>query len=71
MKLTRTNKWKWREGEKSYKQYTQLAKQDKQQYLDYLLSLEPDILGTNDLYVLTQYAPERLPKEKKQQFFEL
>lgn len=65
------NKWKWRENEKSYKQYTQLAKQDKQQYLDYLLSLEPDILGENDWYILRQYAPERLPKEKKKQFLEL
>ena len=71
MKLTRTNIWKWRDGEKSYKQYTQLAKQDKEEYLNYLLSLKPDILGENDWYILRQYAPDRLPKEKKQQFLEL
>jgi hypothetical protein len=47
----------YREGEKSYKQFTQLAKQDKEKHIAFLLSLEPDILGYNDKYILLNFAP--------------
>jgi hypothetical protein len=56
-------KWTWRINEKSYKEYTQLAKQDKQLYLDFLLTLEPKILGTNDKYILNNFGPTIKNKE--------
>ena len=55
--------WCWRKNEKSYKEYTQLAKQDKQQYVEFLLTLEPKILGTNDKYILNNFGPAIKNKE--------
>ena len=51
MKLT------FREGEINYKQFTQLPKEEKQQHITFLLTLDPDILGTNDYYILLNFGP--------------
>ena len=71
MKLTRTNNWIWREGEVSYKQFTQLTKEEKEAHINYLLQIGEDNLSTNDLYILTIYAPHKLPQKKVDKFFEL
>lgn len=71
MKLTRTNEWIWREGEMSYKQFTQLTKEEKEAHINYLLQIGEDNLSTNDLYILSIYAPHKLPQRKVNNFFEL
>ena len=71
MKLTRTNEWVWREGELSYKQFTQLTKEEKEAHPNYLLQIGEDNLSTNDLYILSIYAPNKLPQRKVNNFFEL
>ena len=71
MKLTRTNNWIWREGELSYKQFTQLTKEEKEAHTNYLLQIGEDNLSTNDLYILNQYAPHKLPQRKVDKFLEL
>lgn len=71
MKLTRTNNWIWREGELSYKQFTQLERSEKEAHSNYLLQLGEDNLSTNDLYILSIYAPHKLPQRKVDKFLEL
>ena len=48
---------KWRDGEISYKLFTQLPKEEKQKHITFLLTLELDILGSNDKYILLNFAP--------------
>jgi hypothetical protein len=60
---------KFRDDEKSYKQFTQLTKEEKQQYINYLLTLDPEILGFNDTIILNQFAPNKINKVQK--FLEL
>jgi hypothetical protein len=71
MKLTRTNNWIWREGELSYKQFTQLERSEKEKHSNYLLQLGEDNLSTNDLYILSIYAPHKLSQPKADKFLEL
>jgi hypothetical protein len=71
MKLTRTNNWIWREGELSYKQFTQLTKEEKDKHTNFLLQLGEDNLSTNDLYILSIYAPHKLPQKENKKFLEL
>jgi hypothetical protein len=71
MKLTRTNNWIWRTGELSYKQFTQLTKEEKDAHINLLLQLGIENLSTNDLYILSIYAPNKLSTPKKNNFFEL
>ena len=63
MKLT------FREGEKSYKQFTQLLKTEKNKYISFLLSLDPETLSYNDKMILEQFAPKQINKSIK--FLEL
>jgi hypothetical protein len=51
MKLT------FRKGEINYKQFTQLPKEEKEKHITFLLSLEPDILGYNDKYIILNFGP--------------
>ena len=71
MKLTRTNNWVWRDGELSYKHFTQQTKEEKDAHINLLLQLGEDNLSTNDLYILSIYAPNKLSTPKKNNFFEL
>jgi hypothetical protein len=54
--------WKWRDGELSYKQFTQLERSEKEKHITFLLTLEPKILGNNDKYILSNFAPAREQK---------
>jgi hypothetical protein len=71
MKLTRTNEWIWREDEIAYKQFTQLTKEEKDAHINLLLQLGEDNLSTNDLYILSIYAPHKLPQKENKKFLEL
>ena len=70
MKLTRTNEWVWRTGEISFKQFTQLERSEKEAHINFLLQLGEENLSTNDLYILSIYAPNKLSTPKNN-FFEL
>jgi hypothetical protein len=50
---------KFRDGEKSHKQFTQLTKEEKQQYVNFLLTLDAGALGFNDTIILNQFAPKK------------
>jgi hypothetical protein len=54
---------KFRDGELSYKQFTQLTKEEKQKHITFLLTLEPDILGFNDEIILNQFGPKKITKK--------
>ena len=71
MKLTRTNNWVWRDDEIAFKQFTQLERSEKDAHINLLLQLGEDNLSTNDLYILNQYAPHKLPQRKVDKFLEL
>lgn len=71
MKLTRTNNWVWRDDEIAFKQFTQLERSEKDAHINLLLQLGEDNLSTNDLYILSIYAPHRLPKKENKKFLEL
>jgi hypothetical protein len=71
MKLTKIGSWIWREGELSYKQFTQLTKEEKEAHTNLLLQLGEDSLSTNDLYILSIYAPHKLPQKENKKFLEL
>lgn len=45
-------KWKWRIDELSLKQFYLLNKEEKEEYILLLKGLKPELLGTNDEYVL-------------------
>jgi hypothetical protein len=71
MKLTKIGSWIWREGELSYKQFTQLERSEKDKHTNFLLQLGEDNLSTNDLYILSIYAPHKLPQKENKKFLEL
>ena len=54
---------KYRDGEKSHKQFTQLTKEEKQKHITFLLTLAPDILGFNDEIILNQFGPKKITKK--------
>ena len=54
--------WNWRDGELSYKQFTQLERSEKEKHITFLLTLEPNILGSNDKYILSNFAPAKKQK---------
>jgi hypothetical protein len=59
----------WRDGEKSHKQFTQLTKEEKQNYISFLLALDTNVLSFNDKIILEQFAPKQINKTIK--FLEL
>ena len=72
MKLIKTGSWVWREDEKSYRQFTQLERSEKEAYINFLLNLGIENISTNDWYILNQYAPGKLSStEKVKKFLEL
>lgn len=50
------NKWKWRDGELSYKEFQSLSKEKKQIYLKLIEQLSSTDRGTNDEFILNQYS---------------
>ena len=62
--------WKYRIDELSLKEFYLLNKEDKEEYIFLLKGLKPEILGTNDEYVLRSYCG--IDKQEKQyKFLEL
>lgn len=57
--------WFWRNDELSYKQFTQLTTIEKENYVNFLLSIDKSELGTNDEYILRLFGPEEITKNKK------
>ena len=72
MKLTKTGSWVWREGEISYAKFSKFNREEKETYLNFLLTIGLDNLSTNDWYILNHYLPEKLHSTKKtEKFLEL
>ena len=63
-------KWKWRRDELSLKQFYLLPKEEKEEYILLLKGLKPEILSTNDEYVLQFYCGTD-KQEKEYKFLEL
>jgi len=59
------NVWFWRKDELSLKEFYQLSRKQKDEYIEHLLSFDESQLSTNDEYVLKYYAPEQLVVNKK------
>ena len=70
-KLTTTGSWVWRDGEISYAEFGKMGRTEKDEHISYLSSLGEDELGTNDWYILKQYAPYLVPIKKTKEFLEL
>lgn len=69
--LTKTGNWIWRDGELSYADFGKMGRMGKDEHISYLSSLSEDELGTNDWYILNQYAPHILTSKKKKEFLSL
>jgi hypothetical protein len=69
--LTKTGNWIWRDGELSYADFGKMGRMGKDEHILYLSSLDEDELGTNDWYILNQYAPHILTSKKKKEFLSL
>ena len=50
--MHRTSQWVWRDDELSYKQFTLLSKEEKEEHLFLLKGLKPEEISTNDYYIL-------------------
>ena len=62
--------WKYRRDELSLKEFYNLSSTDKEEYIFLLKGLKPEILGTNDQYVLQFYCGTD-KQEKEYKFLEL
>jgi hypothetical protein len=63
--------WKWRKDELSLKQFYNLSSTDKEEYIFLLKGLKPEVLGTNDEYVLRLYSTQENKFDKEYKFLEL
>ena len=61
-KLSKTGQWYWRTGEYSLKEYYDFPTEAKELHLQFLQSLKPDELGTNDKIIL---IISKVEKEQK------
>lgn len=52
---TETFKWIWRDGEKSYKEFSFLSSIAKQEYLQQLQQLPKEELSSTDIIILNRY----------------
>jgi hypothetical protein len=62
--------WKYRIDELSLKEFYNLSSTDKEEYIFLLKGLKPEILSTNDEYVLRSYCGTD-KQEKEYKFLEL
>jgi len=60
---------KFRNGELSYKQFTQLTKEEKTIHINFLLTFKESELGFNDVIILNQFGKKE--KSKLNKFLEL
>ncbi|CAB5212573.1 hypothetical protein UFOVP187_31 [uncultured Caudovirales phage] len=64
--------WKYRTDELSLKEFYNLSSTDKEEYIFLLKGLKPELLSTNDEYVLRLYSNQENKQEDKQyKFLEL
>lgn len=68
MKLTKTGQWHWREDELSYKEFTQLKREEKDEYLFLLKGLPEEERSSNDNTIIDIYLKE---KKENNNFFQL
>lgn len=59
----------WRDGELSYKEFANLPRKEKDNYLFKLLELRQDLLSYNDKHILSYYTKQEEPENNK--FLEL
>ena len=50
--LTRTGQWLWRDGELSHKTYYELTREQKEEYIKFLLTLKDNELSSTDQIIL-------------------
>ena len=55
--------WLYRDEEIQLSQFIKLSSTAKQEHINYLLSLENNILSTNDRYILRMYGPANKIKQ--------
>ena len=55
-----STQWKWRNGEISLKDFYQLKKEEKQEYVQMLEQLPEQELSTGDLYILNFYSNKKI-----------
>lgn len=60
--------WKWRKDELNLKQFRDLPIEEREEYIVLLKGLKPEILGSNDEYILKWYGDIKTNNLK---FFEL
>ena len=63
-KLLVCGQWSWREDEVSLKQFQQLNREDKEEYLVLLAGLKLDEQSTGDKYLLNTYGKKHHKKDK-------
>lgn len=68
MKLIQTGQWCWRKDELSFKEFSLLKREEKEEYLVLLKGLPEDERSTNDKTILNIYTKEE--KENKN-FYQL
>ena len=57
------DKWIYRNEEIQLAEFVKLSSTAKQEHINYLLSLEKNILSTNDRYILRMYGPANKIKQ--------
>ena len=55
--------WLYRNNEIQLAEFVKLSSTAKQEHINYLLSLENNILSTNDRYILRMYGPANKIKQ--------
>lgn len=66
----KTGQWTWRNDELSVKQFYQLSREDKQEYIFFLEGLKPEEISTQDEYLLRFYSTKKKNKNSNK-FLEL
>jgi len=54
----------FRTGEKSYKEFTQLSKKDKLEYIELLENMEKEHISYNDWHILNNYSKKEIEVDK-------
>lgn len=67
--LTQTGQWFWRDNELSLVEFRKLPQHKKDDYVEFLLSLDKDKWSSNDKYVLLQQGIKT--DNNKNKFLEL
>lgn len=63
--------WFWRDNELSYKEFSNLEKDEKDKHISFLLSLSDDMLSSNDEAILRIFGPKDKRKQPISNYFSL